>query len=71
MSTFFLLFLPELSLKIVPSFENYFFLSLKKEYEGCSIVEPVRLESELISNFVMVRVQTKPTMVDCFAGFLT
>ena len=71
MSTFFLPFLQELSLKAALSFENYFFLSLKKEYEERSVVEQVRLESGLIPDFVIVCVQTRPTTVDCFAGPLT
>ena len=71
MSTFFLPLLQELSLKAVLSFENYFFLSLKKEHEERSVVEQVRLESGLIPDFVIVCVQTRPTTVDCFAGPLT
>ena len=71
MPTFFLLFLPGLNLKMTPRFETCFFLSLKKEYEGCSMVEPVRLESKLISNFVIVKVQTKSITADYFAEFLT
>ena len=71
MSTFFLLFLQELSLKATLRFENYFFQSLKQECGDYSRVAQVRLGGGLISDFVIVDVQTRPTTVDCFAGLLT